>query len=78
MADFGLARILSLDAAHEADNSYGTVTHMPPEVLNGAPFQRPADVWSFGVLLWVRLKIYSKNGLILPLASLKSPQGWSE
>lgn len=52
VADFGLARVLALNSPQEANNSYGTVTHMPPEVLNGEAFQRPADVWSFGVLLW--------------------------
>lgn len=61
VGDFGLARInsSSSDAAHPVDqrlanNAYGTITHMSPEVLlgGGSAFTAAADVYSWGVLLW--------------------------
>ena len=30
----------------------GTVTHMPPELLESGVLGRACDVWSFGILLW--------------------------
>ena len=30
----------------------GTVTHMPPELLEAGILGRACDVWSFGILLW--------------------------
>lgn len=30
----------------------GTVTHMPPELLESGVLSRACDVWSFGILLW--------------------------
>ena len=30
----------------------GTVTHMPPELLEAGIVSRACDVWSFGILLW--------------------------
>jgi serine/threonine protein kinase len=36
-------------------NSYGTVTHMAPEVLLQGVSSKAADVYSFGVLLWQML-----------------------
>ena len=31
--------------------TYGTVTHMPPELLSEGKLSRAADVYSFGVIL---------------------------
>ena len=36
-------------------NSYGTVTHMAPEVQLQGVSSKAADVYSFGVLLWQML-----------------------
>lgn len=33
-------------------NSYGSVTHMPPELLGEGLLSKAADVYSLGVLLW--------------------------
>lgn len=50
VADFGLARVLSCDAI--STGTYGTVTHMPPELLTAGKLSKAADVYAFGVLLW--------------------------
>ncbi|KAG0461046.1 hypothetical protein HPP92_021343, partial [Vanilla planifolia] len=51
IADFGVARV-------EAQNPYdmtgetGTLGYMAPEVLNGNPYNRKCDVYSFGICVW--------------------------
>eukprot|EP00891_Asterochloris_glomerata_P008248 jgi/Astpho2/8248/e_gw1.00122.114.1_t len=53
VADFGLARWEDNSLAHRAEqNQYGTVTHMPPEVLLEDDMGKETDVYSWGVLLW--------------------------
>ena len=32
--------------------TYGTITHMAPEVLRSNQVSKAADVYSFGVILW--------------------------
>ena len=50
LADFGLSRVLSADASHLTTHSFGTVTHMPPELLRDGIFSRAADVYSFAMI----------------------------
>ncbi|KAK9843847.1 hypothetical protein WJX84_006057 [Apatococcus fuscideae] len=50
VADFGLSRILSAESI--STGTYGTVTHMPPELLTTGKLSKAADVYAFGVLLW--------------------------
>ena len=50
MADFGLSRQASSDTVDT--DTYGTVTHMPPELLMEGKLTKSADVYAFGVLLW--------------------------
>jgi mitogen-activated protein kinase kinase kinase 11 len=33
-------------------NTYGTITHQPPETLADGCVSRETDIFSFGVLLW--------------------------
>jgi serine/threonine protein kinase len=51
VADFGLSRKLDYTAMLRI-NSYGSVTHMPPELLTSGLLSRAADVYSLGVLMW--------------------------
>jgi serine/threonine protein kinase len=51
VADFGFSRRLNHTALVHA-SSYGTITHMPPELLGRGLLGKAADVYSFGVLLW--------------------------
>ena len=50
MADFGLSRVLSQEAI--STGTFGTVTHMPPELLTTGRLSKSVDVFAFGVLLW--------------------------
>ena len=50
MADFGLSRVC--DEAQIETKTYGTVTHMPPELLLDGKLSKSADVYAYGVLLY--------------------------
>ncbi|GAB2289539.1 hypothetical protein Dimus_038053 [Dionaea muscipula] len=51
IADFGVARV---EASNPSDmtGETGTLGYMAPEVLNGNPYNRKCDVYSFGICLW--------------------------
>jgi serine/threonine protein kinase len=51
VADFGLSRAMGAKGRIQTRN-YGTITHMPPELLSAGTASMAVDVWSFGVLLW--------------------------
>jgi serine/threonine protein kinase len=51
VADFGLSRSLG-PQEQVVTRTYGTVSHMPPELLQDGVLSKAADVYSFGVLLW--------------------------
>lgn len=51
VSDFGLSRFLAEDT-HIETFTYGTITHMPPELLRGGILTPAADVYSFAVLMW--------------------------
>ncbi|KAJ8765835.1 hypothetical protein K2173_015767 [Erythroxylum novogranatense] len=51
IADFGVARV---EAQNPSDmtGETGTLGYMAPEVLEGKPYNRRCDVYSFGICLW--------------------------
>ncbi|KAJ9533239.1 hypothetical protein QJQ45_018342 [Haematococcus lacustris] len=51
VADFGLARVLK-DSNHIKTQTFGTVTHMPPELLAKGTLSPSSDVYAVGVLMW--------------------------
>lgn len=51
VSDFGLSRVLE-HKSKVVTKTYGTITHMPPELLEKGIASKAADVYSFGVLLW--------------------------
>ncbi|KAK9790562.1 hypothetical protein WJX73_005557 [Symbiochloris irregularis] len=53
VADFGLSRVLSAEAI--STGTYGTVTHMPPELLTTGKLSKATDVYAYGVILWEML-----------------------
>lgn len=60
--DFGLATKLTTKKAIEKDQyklscNSGTRRYMAPEVFYGLPYGKPADVFSFGIILWEVLSL---------------------
>ena len=51
VSDFGLAQELAVDASL-VTQTYGTVTHMPVELVCDGTLTAAADVYAFGVMLW--------------------------
>ncbi|KAK2404796.1 hypothetical protein P8452_10401 [Trifolium repens] len=51
IADFGVARVEAVNPS-EMTGDTGTVGYMAPEVINGKPYNRSCDVYSFGICLW--------------------------
>ncbi|CAA6667199.1 unnamed protein product [Spirodela intermedia] len=51
IADFGVARVEAQNP-QEMTGETGTLGYMAPEVLEGKPYNRSCDVYSFGICLW--------------------------
>ncbi|XP_076955081.1 serine/threonine-protein kinase 52-like [Bidens hawaiensis] len=51
IADFGVARVEAQNP-RDMTGETGTLGYMAPEVLQGKPYNRKCDVYSFGVCLW--------------------------
>eukprot|EP00798_Chlamydomonas_sp_ICE-L_P020512 gene20512-27302_t len=52
LTDFGFARILQDGSDHVNTKSFGTVTHMPPELLEHGTMSPPTDVFSMAMVMW--------------------------
>ncbi|KAK7280088.1 hypothetical protein RJT34_25150 [Clitoria ternatea] len=57
LADFGVARVEAINP-NEMTGEAGTYGYMAPEVLDGKPYSKKCDVYSFGICLW---EIYCCN-----------------
>ncbi|XP_031278147.1 serine/threonine-protein kinase STY13-like [Pistacia vera] len=51
IADFGVARVEAQNP-RDMTGETGTLGYMAPEVLQGKPYNRRCDVYSFGICLW--------------------------
>jgi serine/threonine protein kinase len=51
ITDFGSSKQVEETMTH-ASNMSGTPLWTAPEILEGSPFRKPADIYSFGVILW--------------------------
>ncbi|MQL97021.1 hypothetical protein Taro_029705 [Colocasia esculenta] len=51
IADFGVARVEAQNP-QDMTGETGTLGYMAPEVLDGKPYNRSCDVYSFGICLW--------------------------
>ncbi|XP_050218070.1 serine/threonine-protein kinase STY13-like [Mercurialis annua] len=51
IADFGVARVEAQNP-RDMTGETGTLGYMAPEVLEGKPYNRSCDVYSFGICLW--------------------------
>ena len=54
VCDFGLARDMALRTRFQTQ-TYGTITHMPPELLLHDTLGKAGDVYAWGVLAWEML-----------------------
>ena len=52
VSDFGLSRVLQNNKNHSKTQTFGTVTHVPPELLSKGTLTTKADVYAIGVLMW--------------------------
>lgn len=53
LVDFGLSAILG--PGQKANEPFGTITYVAPEVLKQSKYGKEVDLWSFGVILYVLL-----------------------
>ncbi|KAL9668340.1 hypothetical protein QQ045_002720 [Rhodiola kirilowii] len=51
IADLGVARVEAQNP-RDMTGATGTLGYMAPEVLDGKPYNRKCDVYSFGICLW--------------------------
>ncbi|TYI66744.1 hypothetical protein E1A91_D09G246700v1 [Gossypium mustelinum] len=51
IADFGVARVEAQNP-RDMTGETGTLGYMAPEILEGKPYNRTCDVYSFGICLW--------------------------
>lgn len=52
ISDFGLSRVLQNDKNHIKTQTFGTVTHVPPELLAKGTLSPKADIYAIGILMW--------------------------
>eukprot|EP00879_Flechtneria_rotunda_P007950 GHRR01008329.1.p1 GENE.GHRR01008329.1~~GHRR01008329.1.p1 ORF type:complete len:1448 (+),score=551.05 GHRR01008329.1:1287-5630(+) len=52
ISDFGLSRVLDLDATHVSTRTYGTIVYMPSELLLTGRMTQATDIYSFGLMMW--------------------------
>jgi tetratricopeptide (TPR) repeat protein len=52
IVDFGLARLVSADAATQSRSLAGTLSYMSPEQLEGRAVDARTDIWSLGVVAY--------------------------
>uniref|UniRef100_A0A7S4DC48 non-specific serine/threonine protein kinase n=1 Tax=Heterosigma akashiwo TaxID=2829 RepID=A0A7S4DC48_HETAK len=74
LADFGFAKLLRGNTLTLTEQC-GTPGYVAPEILNGVPYGKPVDMWSFGVILYILLGGYapfSENNQSKLFAKIKS------
>lgn len=52
VADFGLSQVLAGDQTVIKTDTFGTVTHMSPELLLEGRLTAAVDIYSLGVIMW--------------------------
>lgn len=55
LGDFGIAKVRALDKWEDGDLVWGKLSYLSPEQLAGKLFDRRADLWSVGALLYEML-----------------------
>ena len=64
VSDFGLSQVLPEADRTQVSTKYsGTVTHMPPELIEDGKVYQQGDVYAFGIIMWeVRVSINGHPG----------------
>lgn len=53
VSDFGLSQVLPDGNRTQVSQKYsGTVTHMPPELIEDGKVYQQGDVYAFGIMMW--------------------------
>uniref|UniRef100_A0A383VHP9 Protein kinase domain-containing protein n=1 Tax=Tetradesmus obliquus TaxID=3088 RepID=A0A383VHP9_TETOB len=79
IADFGLSRVLEMDATHISTRTYGTIVYMPSELLLSGRMTTATDVYSFGLMMWELLTsqpIYEEGMSIGQMFYMIAYQNW--
>ncbi|EXX72242.1 Tpk1p [Rhizophagus irregularis DAOM 197198w] len=50
ISDLGLSR--PADKPSKSGDVYGVIPYITPEVLNGGPYTKSSDIYSFGIIMW--------------------------
>jgi serine/threonine protein kinase len=53
VADFGMSHVFrGWSRTHKSTSQYGTLTHVPPEMLGDGKLSPKADQYAFGIMMW--------------------------
>lgn len=55
LGDFGIAKVRALDKWDEGELVWGKLSYLSPEQLSGRPYDRRADIWAAGSLIYEML-----------------------
>jgi len=53
LTDFGLAKMIG--PSEKAEEPFGTLGYVAPEILNKQPYSHSCDLWSLGCILYALL-----------------------
>jgi len=53
ITDFGLSKIVG--PKETSKEPFGTLSYAAPEILQGLPYNKAVDIWSFGIILFLIL-----------------------
>lgn len=52
ITDFNLSKKINLEDRKDQSNVYGTHNYMAPEIFSKDGYEKPVDVYAFGILVW--------------------------
>eukprot|EP00775_Hariotina_reticulata_P008839 gene8839-9018_t len=79
ITDFGLSRVLDIDATHISTRTYGTIVYMPSELLLQGRMTQATDIYSFGLMMWELIssqRVFDDSVSIGQIFYMVAYQGW--